>query len=483
MSLLDHVRYGNPSGIRLGRRFQDPAWISAGVALVEGMFVAVFFYAGAAIYHFTILGVTMPAGPQDLYLYYCAALGSVYAMFSAAAAARFLRLRTSRFEAVRSSVLGWAIASAAALMVVFVAGRVGELSRVTVLFGFILGLPVVTMLRGLMRERLAQRISDGKLRYQKLALMGHREDVRDFMLNADLERNGREVTDILHIEEALRDGLPATGAIDEFARRAVGNGVKYIVVAGDPVDMDHWAAAIETFRRFALNVVYAPSLNEGAAFRDIVPIGSSMTLGMVGAPMSDGARLAKRCLDIVGAAFGLVVLGPLLLIVAALVRLDSPGPALYRQARRGINGEVFSILKFRTMSVMESGFEMRQAQRNDARFTRIGRFLRATSIDELPQLINVLRGEMSLVGPRPHAVKHDNHLAASIPDYALRQRVRPGITGWAQVNGWRGETTTLDQMEARTAHDLYYIENYSFMLDIRILLLTLFSKKARKAAF
>src|SRR5262249_14519329 len=158
-----------------------------------------------------------------------------------------------------------------------------------------------------------------------------------------------------------------------------------------------------------------------------------------------GTEIAvKRTLDICFAAAGLLILFPLLVALSFAIKLDSRGPVIFRQRRKGFNGATFSIYKFRTMAVLEDGTTIRQARRNDDRITRLGRFLRATSIDELPQLMNVLRGDMSLVGPRPHALAHDNEYTASIGNYAFRHHVKPGITGWAQANGLRGETADLE---------------------------------------
>jgi undecaprenyl-phosphate galactose phosphotransferase/putative colanic acid biosynthesis UDP-glucose lipid carrier transferase len=168
----------------------------------------------------------------------------------------------------------------------------------------------------------------------------------------------------------------------------------------------------------------------------------------------------------------LVVFSPLMLITALCIRLDSPGPVLFRQTRNGFNGKSFSILKFRTMRVLEDGPVIRQATRDDPRVTRLGRVLRMTNLDELPQLFNVLRGDMSLVGPRPHAAAHNNEYEERIATYAFRYHVKPGITGWAQVKGYRGETRTVDLMEKRIEHDLWYINNWSIWLDIKILMRT-----------
>jgi putative colanic acid biosynthesis UDP-glucose lipid carrier transferase len=168
----------------------------------------------------------------------------------------------------------------------------------------------------------------------------------------------------------------------------------------------------------------------------------------------------------------LIGLAPLFAVVSLLIRLESPGPIIFRQERKGFNGRQFSILKFRTMNVLENGRVIRQASKDDVRVTCVGRILRSTSIDELPQLINVVRGHMSLVGPRPHAVAHDDQYSELIAHYAFRQHVKPGLTGWAQVNGFRGETSRLELMEKRVNCDLWYIRNWSFWLDLKILVLT-----------
>jgi exopolysaccharide biosynthesis polyprenyl glycosylphosphotransferase len=168
----------------------------------------------------------------------------------------------------------------------------------------------------------------------------------------------------------------------------------------------------------------------------------------------------------------LLLLAPLLAVISLMIKLDSPGPVIFRQRRKGFNGREFTIYKFRTMSVLEDGATICQARRNDGRVTRIGRLLRATSIDELPQLVNVLEGDMSVVGPRPHALAHDDEYSNLIGRYAFRHHVKPGITGWAQVNGFRGETPEVELMKKRVDFDLWYINHWSAWLDFWITLRT-----------
>jgi putative colanic acid biosynthesis UDP-glucose lipid carrier transferase len=191
----------------------------------------------------------------------------------------------------------------------------------------------------------------------------------------------------------------------------------------------------------------------------------------------------KRAEDLVFGTMILALISVPMLFIALGVKLSSRGPVFFRQRRYGLNGEVIHVLKFRSMKVMEDGAEVKQATKDDDRITRFGRFLRRTSLDELPQFLHVITGEMSIVGPRPHAVAHNEAYRKRIQGYMLRHKVKPGITGWAQVNGWRGETDTLEKMEKRIEHDLEYIRNWGLIWDVKIILLTVFGSKVRKNAY
>lgn len=193
--------------------------------------------------------------------------------------------------------------------------------------------------------------------------------------------------------------------------------------------------------------------------------------------------MVKRLEDI---TLSLLILGLIalpMLLISAMIKLTSPGPVFFRQKRYGIDGRSIEVWKFRSMHVMENGADVVQATRGDARITPVGAFLRKTSLDELPQFINVLLGDMSIVGPRPHAVAHNEHYRGQINSYMLRHKVKPGITGWAQINGWRGETDTLDKMQKRVEHDLAYIHNWSLWLDLKIVFLTVFKGFVHKNAY
>ncbi len=191
----------------------------------------------------------------------------------------------------------------------------------------------------------------------------------------------------------------------------------------------------------------------------------------------------KRVEDVVLGGLFLAVAGIPMLVISAVIKLTSPGPVFFRQRRYGLNGEVIDVLKFRTMTVAEDGDVVRQATKDDLRITPVGALLRRTSLDELPQLIHVVTGTMSLVGPRPHAIAHNELYRRRIHGYMLRHKVKPGLTGWAQVNGWRGETDTLEKMEKRVEHDLEYIRRWGLWLDLKIIALTMFSPKVHRNAY
>lgn len=212
-------------------------------------------------------------------------------------------------------------------------------------------------------------------------------------------------------------------------------------------------------------------------------LGPYPSVQMAHPPLSVADQLSKRCFDFAVAGAALVILAPLLVMVAILIKLDSRGPVLFTQVRYGYRKQPIRVLKFRTMFDGCSDGEFHETRVGDRRITQLGRLLRRTNIDELPQIFNVLRGDMSLVGPRPHALAHQDAFEGLLARYARRHAVKPGITGWAQVNDFRGATDTLDKMKYRLEHDLFYIDNWSLLLDIQIVALTLLSPKAYLNAY
>ncbi|HEX5792842.1 MAG TPA: undecaprenyl-phosphate glucose phosphotransferase, partial [Rheinheimera sp.] len=212
-------------------------------------------------------------------------------------------------------------------------------------------------------------------------------------------------------------------------------------------------------------------------------VGSIDTLSVFESPMFGFQSFYKRSFDLLFSSLVLLLISPLLLLIALAIKLTSSGPVLFRQDRYGLDGKKIAVYKFRSMKVMENGAAVIQAKRNDSRITPFGAFLRRTSLDELPQFFNVLLGEMSVVGPRPHAVAHNEEYRKQVAFYMLRHKVRPGITGWAQINGWRGETDTLEKMEMRVKYDLDYIRNWSLLFDVSIVFKTVFKGFVDKNAY
>ncbi|WP_321865245.1 undecaprenyl-phosphate glucose phosphotransferase [Paraburkholderia tropica] len=233
---------------------------------------------------------------------------------------------------------------------------------------------------------------------------------------------------------------------------------------------------VTEFRNDLVNIRFIPDVRSLALFdtSSVIELLGVPAINLVASPLPASAQFKKAVFDRVFATCALVSLIPVLIGIALAVKISSPGPVLFKQRRKGADGRVFTIYKFRTMRVhSEAAGTLSQATRGDRRVTRVGAFLRRTSLDELPQFYNVLRGDMSVVGPRPHALEHDDLYQRVVTGYIHRYRIKPGITGWAQVNGFRGETDRLEKMELRVAHDLYYLGHWSFWLDMRIIAATI----------
>jgi Undecaprenyl-phosphate glucose phosphotransferase len=232
---------------------------------------------------------------------------------------------------------------------------------------------------------------------------------------------------------------------------------------------------VKELRDDLINIRFMPDLRSLAMFESsMIDLLGVPAINLVASPLSPTSQLQKEMFDRLFAALALVSLSPLLLAIAIAIKLSSRGPVIFKQKRKGADGRVFTIYKFRSMRIhIEKPGCVSQATRHDPRVTRVGAFLRRASLDELPQFFNVLRGDMSVVGPRPHALEHDDLYQKVVAGYIQRYRKKPGITGWAQINGFRGETDRIEKMERRVEHDLYYLGNWSFALDMRIIAATI----------
>ena len=278
-----------------------------------------------------------------------------------------------------------------------------------------------------------------------------------------------------HIDSPSRDDI-STGTLDEVEQLVDQHGVKRVYLAMPMGDSEKLKPLYEALSLRQVDVIWAPDIFDVELLNHSVgELGGVPIISLSESPHIGTDAFVKRLMDYLIASVVLILTLPITFLTAILIKLSSPGPVFFRQQRLGFDGEEFSVYKFRSMVLHdETQGTVVQASREDDRVTFIGRIIRRTSIDELPQLLNVLKGNMSLVGPRPHAVSHDKYYSQQIKDYMRRHRVKPGMTGLAQVNGYRGETRQLEQMEARVKHDIAYINNWSVWLDIKIITKTLF---------
>jgi Undecaprenyl-phosphate glucose phosphotransferase len=390
---------------------------------------------------------------------------------------------------IRRATTLWNITLLCLLMLGFLIKMTEGYSRGAVILFYATGLPSILLMRYALVRTVVLGSKIGLVAAQRVFLIGSEEDINAFLRryqpwNLGLQTVGTARLTPLPAEAtaaARRRALEADlkQAI-ESARALRPEAVFVIAPWSDIATIDR---CVEELLTVPVEIHLGPEriLDRFDKVR-ISKFGSMATLQLTRAPLSSIEVLQKRIFDIVISAGALIVLAPVLVCVAVLIRLDSPGPAFFVQRRYGFNQQPFRIIKFRTMTTQEDGEVIRQACHNDRRITRIGQWLRRWNIDELPQLFNVLRGDMSLVGPRPHALSHNREYEQRISLYARRHNVRPGITGWAQVNGLRGETDTDEKMRRRVDCDLYYIDNWSMLLDLKILLLTVLSRSAYRNA-
>jgi Undecaprenyl-phosphate glucose phosphotransferase len=354
----------------------------------------------------------------------------------------------------------------------------GSFSRGAILSFFGLGLVSMISLRGLVARRLSYALATGDFAQRNVIVIGQRSRIAGSPAMSEIQRCGYSPIRTIELSNEDLSESRASHAIrtsiDEVINTARNESVVEILLLIDWEHGEGIKCIVEMLGVLPIPVHLLPDENVSRYVgRRTINVGATWAAEVQRAPLNKAEQLVKRSMDIVGAATVLLLLSPLMLLTSLLIKLDSRGPSLFFQTRNGFNGRTFKIVKFRSMHVLEDGQVIRQACREDPRVTRLGRWLRLTNIDELPQLFNVLYGSMSLVGPRPHAVAHNTEFEKKIANYAHRHHVKPGITGWAQVNGFRGETPTTDLMAKRIERDLWYINNWSVWLDIKILIRTL----------
>lgn len=399
-----------------------------------------------------------------------------------------LRAVFSRRKDAARIFLQWSLVILLLSQLAFLMKVGASFSRGSVLCYGTLAFVLLIISRRFSKRLVVSAVSEGRVQGRATVLLGTRAELAALGQDELLERFGLAEVDRVTLSSDGVGGFSMTEdeetALDKALSIARDRGVDEIVLALPWNDTRKLELIRDRLRVSPLPVRLLPDRRiRSVASNPSYRLGKSLSVEVQRGPLSQWEQFAKRVVDVIGASIGLLILAPLMILTAVAVKFDSPGPVFFRQRRNGFNATQFSIFKFRTMTVMEDGAVVTQAQRFDPRVTRVGRLLRRSSIDEIPQLLNVLLGDMSLVGPRPHALAHDDHYGDLLSEYAFRHHVKPGITGWAQVRGYRGETAKVEQMKGRVDCDIWYINNWSLTLDIKIIMMTCFEVVHNRNAY
>lgn len=474
-----------PSRGQTGRKLLNPSFVEVGVAVADVLLILAAGLLSSLAYGWVSDVRIGELGPY-------AGLGIVIAVNFAAfmMARRNYRLKNLMLWAkqAREATLIWSGTYGLLALVGFTMKISSEYSRGAVIFFFAGGLAALLVWHHIVASLMAASLAKGLFAGKKIIVIAEQGRCDSSRSLIELLRYGYHPTTICEIsrDELARPGIPASlnSKLADIIHVARNERIEAIYL------LLHWRnertidGILDALAILPISVHLMPD-DSASRFLNhpIANVGDTWSAVLRPTPLTRAEQMAKRSFDIVLATAGLVSMVPLMLMTGALIKLDSRGPILFRQKRNGFNGRTFEILKFRTMHVLENGPAVRQVTRNDPRVTRVGRLLRRSSIDELPQLFNVLSGEMSLVGPRPHAISHNDEYEKLIANYAFRHHVKPGLTGWAQVNGYRGETRQIEQMKRRVEHDLWYINNWSPWLDLRIIFQTMFAVLRQPTAY
>ncbi|GGE48725.1 undecaprenyl-phosphate glucose phosphotransferase [Agaricicola taiwanensis] len=369
----------------------------------------------------------------------------------------------------------WGASFALLTILVFLMKLGHTLSRGHVLTFFAFGGGVILTVHHSVRLMFSRSLRQHAPKGPRAVLIADMSSIGNSHTMSSLQRRGYNFDGIFELPKLSDDARfdERRGELEKIRAHVRNSDIEEVMILADWDQLGKISPLLDALRVIPLPVRLVADHRYGDLLsRPMAKIGGTVAVEIHRAPLNRLERTMKRVLDLALASAGLIALLPLFLMVAIAIKLDSPGPVFFRQSRVGFSGRVFRIYKFRSMTTMDDGTVVKQAVKGDNRVTRIGKFLRASSIDELPQLLNVLNGDMSLVGPRPHALAHDTMYDEIIHDYAFRHHMKPGITGWAQVSGFRGETPTVDLMERRVEYDLAYINNWTLMFDIKIIFLT-----------
>jgi Undecaprenyl-phosphate glucose phosphotransferase len=480
-AILHVVGQPSPTTQPRTRRLSE---VVAQIAAIEFLAVGLFAYLASVAYHYIAINSSPPA-----YQYVPAAVSiALMVLLSSISFRHFTAIQTQpRHRFLWSGIAAVGLAFSLFLSTLFLFKISEGYSRGSFIFQILSVLIAVIATRAVAYSWLQSTIAAGLLTARRVVLIG--EDAICSQFADRLKATGilsvgsfqfPSETELMQHENGLKTGPSVPGTLDLCRKKHPDD----VIIIANQENCSTIPCLVRKLSELPINVhVVPPDSMDLLATSRITEFGNVITFQVSSTPLSSFDLYIKRAFDVAVAITGLVLFTPLLLCVAVAIKLDSPGPVLFRQTRHGYNKQAIKVLKFRTMTTFEDGRDFKQVRRNDDRVTAVGRTLRRTNIDELPQLINVLIGEMSIVGPRPHATAHNDMFEGRILPFARRHNVRPGITGWAQVNGARGETDTVEKMQERINYDLYYIDNWSLFFDVKIMVMTLFSKQSYVNAY
>jgi len=396
--------------------------------------------------------------------------------------------RPLRDEAIRITI-AWLVTFLSLVFIAFVTKTSEQFSRV-VLVAWLIATPLLLILSRFLLRQIFSYLRRLGVNHRSVAIVGMTQNGLNFAM--DLENKPEFGYDVVgfyddrkeRIHKEVLNHYENLGDFNDLVVSARNGEWDQIYIALPVEARKRMLRLLEDLSDSATPVRLLPDyFTTNLLQSKFIEIADNPVLCIYDSPFSADHAFIKRIEDLFLGSIILTLISPIMLAIAAAVKFTSSGPVFFKQTRYGQKGEAIKVWKFRTMTVCEDGDDVKQATRGDSRYTKIGGFLRKTSLDELPQFINVLQGTMSIVGPRPHAVSHNEQYRSIIPGYMLRHLIKPGITGWAQINGWRGETNTIYKMRKRVEFDLEYMREWSLWLDLKIIFLTIFRGFTDKNAY